>query len=248
MIIARALEDFRQKAFPGTQQFEYGTKFVLNGMNAVTLTCAPSVTENVIKTRIHNDQVILKVMEFMTNQDAELSIEKISNRLEYCLIVFQQYLFERYNRATVEKITASFPVHTYITHLYVIPQWLFSIYSIIHLKTNVLFINSKEYLPVFLFDPVRKHTHVIQVDHGTKHLVLSCEQQKYNSTFRISQFQGHLMNALFKHPTIHDQLYARLILDSMTKVEYEDIGTLSLAWLRIESSKWMIYEAQSDMK
>lgn len=249
MIIARALEVFRQKAFPGTQQFEYGTKFDLNGMNAVTLTCAPSVTENVIKTRIHNDQVILKVMEFMTNQ-AELSIEEISNRLEYCLMVFQHYLFNRYkrNRATVEKITANFPIHTYITHLYVIPQWLFTIYSIIHLQTNVLFINSKEYLPVFLFDPVRKNTHVIQVDHGTKRLVLSCEQQKYNSTFRISQFQGHLMNALFKRPTIHDQLYAPFILDNITKVEYEDIGTFNFVWLKFESSKWVIYEAYGDVK
>jgi len=238
MKTARALEVFRQKAFPFAQHFEYGTKLKLNGMTTVTLTCAPSVTENVIKTRIHNDQVILKVMEFMMNQ-AELSIEKISNRLEYCLIVFQHYLFKRYNRTIVENITVNFPTVTYITHLYVIPQWLFTIYSIIHLKTNVLFINSKEYLPVFLFDPTRKNTHVIQINNGTKHLVLSCEQQTYNSTMRISQFQGRFMNALFERPTINDQLYAPFILDNITKVEYEDNGILH-ALFKTESSKWMM--------
>lgn len=243
MITARALEVFRQKAFPGTQQFEYGQKFILNRMESVMLTCAPSQTEGVLNTRIHNDQVILKTLEFMmhTNSHTVLTTDEISTRLDYCLIVFKHYLINRYDRETVSNITVKFPIRTYSTDPYAIPQWLFTIYSIIFLEMNMMFITELyEYFPLFLFDPSYTHIHVIKVYEEANYLVLLSQDNVLHSAFPVSSLyeSKELVNTLFKHPTMHDQLDSNLLLKIMNYSKIENVYHAWTSYFHTTTSGW----------
>ena len=243
MITTKQLEIFRQKAFPAeTQHFEYGQKFILNRMESVMLTCAPSQTESVLNTRIHNDQVILKTLEYMTVIDSHtvLTIDEISARLDDCLIIFKHYLINRYNKETISSITINFPIRTYNTDPYAIPQWLFTIYSIIFLKMNMMFITaSYEYYPLFLFDPSYTHIHVIKVHEEANHLVLLSQDHILHSAFPVSNLyeSKKLVNTLLQYPTMHDQLDSALLLKFVKRPETVYQNTW-LGYFHTATSRW----------